>query len=94
MKPSKGAPVVTTDVANGSSLRYSGPTRRGSQQFDLRGFELPIDRVIKSIASAHCGNCKVIATAFGAGQKTLSGVRVGSGKNSWGGREFLRLPGE
>ncbi len=87
------APVVTTDVANESSLRYSGPTRRGSQQVDLRGFELLSDCVVELIARAYCGNCKVIATAIDAGQKTLSGAMSRVVKNSQV-EGFLRLPRE
>ena len=60
-------------------LQCSGPTRRGIQQVNLRGFELLSDCVVELIARAYCGNYKVIATAIDAGQKTLSGVRVGGG---------------
>ena len=47
MKLSKGAPVVTTDVANGSSLRYSGPTPRRIREFDLLGIDSPSECAVE-----------------------------------------------
>jgi hypothetical protein len=68
--------VVTTGVIKRRWLNCSGPTRRSSQQFDLRGFELPSDCVVKLITSAHCGSCKVIALqrATASGKTTHEGL--------------------
>ncbi len=69
-------------------LAWRNPTRRGSQQVDLRGFELLSDCVVELIARAYCGNCKLSRLQLMLDKSRYPALRSGLGKTH-GVAEFL-----